>query len=120
MILTLRHLLSTSLPTIPAYELKTIFVLRKYAILLDLPVTLILSIPRLLKTLFYGDEKGSWGLMVASPSMYFSARKAFTQHASQVVWDRYVSLDSGGLTTRWIYMILSRYMYVNEIRRILA
>jgi N-acetylglucosaminylphosphatidylinositol deacetylase len=98
MILTSRHLVSTSLPTVPTYELKTIFVLRKYAILLDLPVTLILSIPRLLKTLFYGDEKGSWGLMVASPNMYFNARRAFTQHASQVVWDRYVSIDSAVLT----------------------
>ena len=36
----------------------------------------------------WGDEAGKWGLMVASPGMYFTARGAFEKHASQVVWDR--------------------------------
>ena len=81
------HVLSTS-PILPAYQLTTVFVLRKYSILLDLPVVLFLSIPRLLVTMIRGDPVGSWGLMVASPSMYFKAREAFEAHASQVVWDR--------------------------------
>ena len=72
----------------PAYQLTTIFVLRKYSILLDLPVILLFSIPRLLITIVAGDKDGSWGLMVASPSMYFTARRAFEKHATQVVWDR--------------------------------
>ena len=76
---------------LPAYELTTVFVLRKYTILLDLPVVLVLSIPRLLWTMFRGDPMGSWGLMVASPGMYFAARSAFESHASQLVWDRFVS-----------------------------
>jgi len=74
---------------IPAYELKTIFVLRKYTILLDLPVLLFFTFPRMLSTMVWGDEEGTWGLMVASPGMYFTARGAFEKHASQVVWDRY-------------------------------
>ena len=52
-------------------------------------MVLFFSIPRLLVTMFRGDEVGSWGLMVASPSMYLTGRRAFENHASQVVWDRY-------------------------------
>jgi len=102
----IRHL-ALAAPNLPAYQLTSIFVLRKYTVLLDLPLTLLFSLPRLLWTSIRGDEVGEWGLLVASPAMYFNARRAFERHASQVVWDR------------WIYMILSRYMYVNEVRRIL-
>jgi N-acetylglucosaminylphosphatidylinositol deacetylase len=84
-----RHFVLSRTPILPAYQLTTIFVLRKYSILLDLPLLIIFSIPRLLRTMFVGDEVGSWGLMVASPSMYFTAREAFEKHATQVVWDRY-------------------------------
>lgn len=84
----IRHLVLSSEP-IPAYQLTSIFVLRKYTILLDLPVILVTAIPRFLWTTIFGDPQGHWGLMVASPSMYFRARKAFESHASQVVWDRY-------------------------------
>jgi hypothetical protein len=73
---------------IPAYQLTTVFLLRKYTILLDLPFVLFFSIPRILFTMLFGDSVGTWGLMVASPSMYFTARGAFQAHASQVVWDR--------------------------------
>src|SRR5271155_4933931 len=83
-----RHYALATTPVIPAYELKTIFVLRKYAILLDLPVLLFFTFPRMLSTMVWGDEAGTWGLMVASPGMYFTARGAFEKHASQVVWDR--------------------------------
>jgi N-acetylglucosaminylphosphatidylinositol deacetylase len=76
--------------SIPAFQLTTVFVLRKYTILLDLPAILLFALPRLIWTTIFGDEHGHWGLMVASPSMYFTARKAFEQHASQVVWDRYL------------------------------
>lgn len=68
--------------------------------------------------MFRGDPMGSWGLMVASPGMYFTARRAFESHASQLVWDRFVSWKFVA-DSRWLYMILSRYMYVNELRRIL-
>jgi N-acetylglucosaminylphosphatidylinositol deacetylase len=83
------YVLSLKPDIIPAYQLSTVFLLRKYSVLLDLPIVLLFSIPRLLVTTFVGDEVGRWGLMVASPSMYFTARSAFTKHASQVVWDRY-------------------------------
>jgi hypothetical protein len=84
---------------LPAYELSSVFILRKYTVLLDLPFVLFFSIPRLLVTMFWGDEYGSWGLMVASPSMYFTARSAFHKHASQVVWDRYLTSKRVGLMT---------------------
>lgn len=83
-----RHL-ALETPSLAAYQLTTIFLLRKYTILLDLPFVLFLSLPRLLKTAIWGDEIGSWGLMVANPGMYFTGRHAFERHASQVVWDRY-------------------------------
>lgn len=83
-----RHL-ALETPSLAAYQLTTIFLLRKYTILLDLPFVLFLSLPRLLKTTIWGDEIGSWGLMVANPGMYFTGRHAFERHASQVVWDRY-------------------------------
>ena len=83
-----RHYALATTPIIPAYELRTIFVLRKYSILLDLPVLLFFTLPRMLTTMLWGDEDGKWGLMLASPSMYFTARAAFERHASQVVWDR--------------------------------
>lgn len=75
---------------VAAYQVTSVFVLRKYAILLDLPFILFLSIPRWIVTSLFmaGDKAGTWGLMVSSPSMYFTARRAFEEHASQVVWDR--------------------------------
>ena len=85
-----RHHVLTTQPLLPAYQVTTVFVARKYTILLDLPFTLLFSLPRLVWTSLFGDEVGSWGLMVASPSMYFTARRTFEKHASQVVWDRYV------------------------------
>jgi len=94
LILNDRHYVLSKTPILPAYQLTTVFVLRKYSILLDLPIVLLFSIPRLLITMFRGDEFGSWGLMVASPNMYFTARGAFEQHASQVVWDRYSPSES--------------------------
>ena len=103
---------------LPTYELTTVFVLRKYTVLLDLPIVMLFSIPRLLWTMFRGDALGSWGLMVASPSMYFTARRAFENHASQLVWDRFIFIMCVS-NDRWMYMVLSRYMYVNELRRIL-
>lgn len=113
----IRHYVLSTRSDLPAYQLSSVFILRKYTVLLDLPFVLLFSIPRLLVTMFTGDAYGSWGLMVASPGMYFTARSAFHKHASQVVWDRY-SPKRGWSDNRWIYLILCRYMYVNELRRI--
>jgi N-acetylglucosaminylphosphatidylinositol deacetylase len=90
-LLTGRHFILANPSTqVAAYQVSSIFVLRKYTMLLDLPILLILSLPRCIKVSFFmlGDKVGTWGLMVSSPSMYFTARRAFEQHASQVVWDR--------------------------------
>jgi N-acetylglucosaminylphosphatidylinositol deacetylase len=96
-----RHFILANPSTqVAAYQVTSIFVLRKYTILLDLPIILFVSIPRLIKTSFLmvGDNVGAWGLMVSSPSMYFTARRAFEQHASQVIWDRYhPAVPCGGL-----------------------
>jgi N-acetylglucosaminylphosphatidylinositol deacetylase len=114
----IRHYVLSTKSDLPAYQLSSVFILRKYTALLDLPLVLFFSIPRLLATMFGGDGYGSWGLMVASPSMYFTARSAFHKHTSQVVWDRYLTQKICWSNDRWIYMVLSRYMYVNELRRI--
>jgi len=81
-----RHFVLSTTPILPAYHLVTT---RKYTILIDLPLLIISSIPRLIFNMIYDDEVGLWGVMVASPMMYFTALKAFENHASQVKWNRY-------------------------------
>jgi hypothetical protein len=58
----------------------------------------------------WGDDAGKWGLMVASPGMYFTARGAFEKHASQVVWDRYDSIERRSLWKMDIYGLESIYV----------
>jgi len=92
--------LSKNQPSFPPVYLSiSILVTRKYSGLFDLPLTGLFYIPRL----FQSSPSNNRALLVGSWNMYRAARRAFKSHASQLVWDR------------WLYMILSRYMYFNEL-----
>ena len=78
------HLLSAADTTV--YQNVGIFVLRKYAGLLDLPFVFLTFLPRL----FTSEPSSERALLVGSWRQYFTARAAFHSHASQLVWDRYL------------------------------
>lgn len=122
------------LPAPTLYTLKSVFVLRKYSGLYDLPFTLLGFIPNLIlgpnsqttSDLVPGYDsrteqssieseqrrhqitlKSEKGLLVNGLWDYFKTRNSFWKHRSQMVWDRH------------LYMILSRYMYFNTIERVI-
>ena len=68
------------------YQNVGIFVLRKYAGLLDLPFVFLTYLPRL----FTSEPSSERALLVGTWRQYFTARAAFHSHASQLVWDRYL------------------------------
>ncbi|PLW34024.1 hypothetical protein PCANC_18846 [Puccinia coronata f. sp. avenae] len=116
------------------FIVKSVFVLRKYLGLFDLPLSFIRFIPPILLgpsrqensplESFKYDAKTEEstieserrrtsvtkhferGLLVSDLNGYRTARKAFWSHQSQMVWDRH------------LYMILSQFMYFNTIERV--
>ncbi|RAK94974.1 PIG-L family deacetylase [Aspergillus ibericus CBS 121593] len=101
--------------TPPIYALQSTFLLRKYSSLLDLVLTSVPFSWRITKALFtrhgkllvggqdlYGDK----ALLVSPWRTYLIARAAFSQHASQYSWDRV------------LYLVVSRYMWLNNLYRI--
>ncbi|KAH8695107.1 putative glycan biosynthesis protein [Talaromyces proteolyticus] len=111
----------------PAYAVQTKFVLRKYSSLADLIPTSFPFTWRILQAVFTsvpkgyattvpvpgksvlppegGDRFGDRALLVTNWSQYMKGRAAFKQHASQYSWDRV------------LYLVLSRYMWFNDLRR---
>ncbi|KAB8228370.1 hypothetical protein ETB97_012794 [Aspergillus alliaceus] len=108
----------------PAYALQTKFLLRKYAGLVDLVPTSVPFAGRILKALLtappeydglkVGDGKGGKpredpyedkALLVSDWRTYFQARRAFGQHGSQYSFDRV------------FYLLISRYMWYNDLRK---
>ncbi|KAF7628793.1 putative glycan biosynthesis protein [Aspergillus flavus] len=108
----------------PAYALQTKFLLRKYAGLADLIPTSMSFSGRILQAIVspsreyevvkvgngksskIQDPYGDKALLVSDWQMYFQARGAFSQHGSQYSFDRV------------FYLLISRYMWVNDLRRI--
>ncbi len=94
-----------------SYELKSVSILRKYASLLDFYV---IFISRLLHSLLsylipfhlISSSHISDILLINTPNDYLASRNAFASHKSQFSWDRY------------IYLIASRYMFINELKYI--
>jgi N-acetylglucosaminylphosphatidylinositol deacetylase len=97
-----------------AYELKSVSILRKYSSLLDFQLVFISIIPRLLHSLLsyiipfnlISSPDMSYMLLINTPHDYMVSRAAFASHQSQYSWDRY------------IYLIASRYMFINELKYI--
>lgn len=97
-----------------SYELTTVSLLRKYSSLLDCYLVFISFIPRLLQSLlaylipfnFISSPDISHILLINTPSDYITSRAAFANHKSQFSWDRS------------LYLITSRYMFINELKYI--
>ncbi|GJN69921.1 N-acetylglucosaminyl phosphatidylinositol deacetylase [Purpureocillium lilacinum] len=95
----------------PAYKLVTTGVLRKYTVLLDLPLTALSFTWRIVAAACFpsatADPKYSTKALVANTwHRYQRTRGAFASHDSQYSWDRH------------LYMVLSRYVWFNDLKRI--
>ncbi|KAJ3019211.1 hypothetical protein HKX48_002287 [Thoreauomyces humboldtii] len=82
------------------YSLTTVTLLRKYLSLFDVGATVI---PQLVRG-YCKREDGS-AVFVALPRQVLAGRKAMQRHRSQLVWFRH------------LYIVFSRYMVVNDLRR---
>ena len=90
------------------YRLGSTNVIRKYASLLDVPFTLVRVVLDSMSRSGKRNEKEfpSWLLFLNDFSSYRKAQRAMTEaHKSQMVW------------FRWGWIILSRYMVVNDLKR---
>ncbi|KAF9919390.1 hypothetical protein BX616_000001 [Lobosporangium transversale] len=113
-------------PVKTCYVLKSISLLRKYISLLDLPFTMVMTealMPLFSQYLGLGGAAPLAGgsnsnsnpgslrplelLFVSSPKAIAQAKGAMEKHESQMVW------------FRKLYVIFSRYMSVNELRRVM-
>jgi len=82
------------------FTLKTVSVIRKYSSVLDI----IFSLNAFLIPHAYAV--GDRALFVSAMDEIYLAQKAMLQHKSQMVW------------FRWLYILFSRYMAINELTRI--
>jgi N-acetylglucosaminylphosphatidylinositol deacetylase len=97
-----------------SYELKSVSLLRKYSSILDFYWIFISLIPRLLHSLFsylipfnlISSPDKSYVLLVNTPNDYMASRNAFASHRTQYSWDRH------------FYLLVSRYMFINELNYI--
>ncbi|KAK4450948.1 hypothetical protein QBC34DRAFT_60813 [Podospora aff. communis PSN243] len=94
-----------------AFTLTTTALPRKYTFLGDLPLTALPFTWRIIEALSFpartADPKdGARALLANSWHRYRMTRDAFAQHPSQYTWDRH------------LYMIVSRYVWFNDLKRI--
>ncbi|GFF23758.1 N-acetylglucosaminyl-phosphatidylinositol de-N-acetylase [Aspergillus udagawae] len=107
----------------PAYTLQSTFLLRKYSSLIDLIPTAIPFSWRILKAILTSpvasavdgvhdlsplDAYNDKALLVSSWRTYLVSRAAFSQHASQYSWDRS------------FYLVISRYMWFNNLNKMVV
>ncbi|QUC17234.1 uncharacterized protein UV8b_01475 [Ustilaginoidea virens] len=96
-----------------AYMVVSVALPRKYTFLLDLPLTAISFLWRIAAAIFFpsgsADAKYSTRALVANTwHRYVMTRKAFASHGSQYTWDRH------------LYMIISRYVWFNDLQRVVV
>ncbi|KAF9429545.1 hypothetical protein BGZ76_001197, partial [Entomortierella beljakovae] len=105
-------------PVKACYALKSVSLVRKYISLLDLPITVVKTealMPLVSKAVGIGGATTSRStslrpielLYVSSPRSIAQAKRGMEKHESQMVWFRKV------------YVLFSRYMAVNELRRVM-
>ncbi|KAF9908263.1 hypothetical protein EC991_010103 [Linnemannia zychae] len=114
-------------PVKTCYVLKSVSLLRKYIAILDLPITMLKTealMPLVSQMMGLGGAAQLAGgatssvrnramirpqelLYVSAPTAVFQAKTAMEKHESQMVW------------FRKIYVVVSRYMYANELRRVM-
>lgn len=105
------HYTATNPQSPIAYTLTTTSLLRKYTILGDLPYTVLPFLWRIIEALSYPAitaevREGGTALVANTWHRYLLTRRAFAQHDSQYSWDRH------------LYMILSRYVWFNDLKRL--
>ncbi|KAK0639928.1 putative deacetylase LmbE-like domain-containing protein [Cercophora newfieldiana] len=94
-----------------AFTLTTTALPRKYTLLGDLPLTALPFMWRIVAALSFpartaDPNDGARSLLANSWHRYRMTRDAFAQHPSQYTWDRH------------LYMIVSRYVWFNDLKRI--
>lgn len=109
------------------YVLKSVSLLRKYIAILDLPITMLKTealMPLVSQMFGLGGSAALAGgasssvrsramirpqelLYVSAPAAVYKAKTAMEKHESQMVW------------FRKIYVVVSRYMSINELRRVM-
>ncbi|KAF9352035.1 N-acetylglucosaminyl-phosphatidylinositol de-N-acetylase [Mortierella sp. AD094] len=106
-------------PVKACYALKSVSLLRKYMSLMDLPVTVIKTealMPLMSRAIGIGASGRTTRsntvrplelLFVSAPKAIAQAKIGMEKHESQMVW------------FRKIYVLFSRYMAVNELRRVM-
>ncbi|KAF7171729.1 hypothetical protein CNMCM5623_004027 [Aspergillus felis] len=107
----------------PAYTLQSTFLLRKYSSLIDLIPTAVPFSWRILKAILTSpaasaadgvhdlsplDVYNDKVLLVSPWRTYQVSRAAFSQHASQYSWDRS------------LYLVVSRYMWFNNLNKMVV
>ncbi|KAK3369433.1 putative deacetylase LmbE-like domain-containing protein [Lasiosphaeria ovina] len=96
-----------------AFALTTTALPRKYTILGDLPLTALPFFWRILAALTFPTSTattndGERALVANTWHRYLLTRDAFAQHSSQYTWDRH------------LYMVVSRYVWFNDLKRLPA
>ncbi|KAK3937562.1 hypothetical protein QBC46DRAFT_392503 [Diplogelasinospora grovesii] len=94
-----------------AFKLTTTSLPRKYTFLGDLPLTALPFTWRIIEALSFpastvDPKDGSRALVANTWRRYLMTRDAFAKHDSQYTWDRH------------LYMIVSRYVWFNDLKRI--
>ncbi|KAK3681590.1 putative deacetylase LmbE-like domain-containing protein [Podospora appendiculata] len=102
---------ATNLQAPVTFTLTTASLPRKYTILGDLPLTALPFAWRILEALSFptstADVKDGGRALVANTwHRYLMTRDAFSRHPSQYTWDRH------------LYMIVSRYVWFNDLKRV--
>ncbi|KAK1833542.1 hypothetical protein QBC39DRAFT_345458 [Podospora conica] len=106
-----RQYASTHAEAPVTFTLTTTALPRKYTLLGDLPYTALPFLWRIIEALTFPTntarpEDGDRALAVNSWHRYGLTRAAFAQHPSQYTWDRH------------LYMIVSRYVWFNDLKRV--
>ncbi|KAJ2957714.1 hypothetical protein NQZ79_g6593 [Umbelopsis isabellina] len=86
--------------SVQLYKLPTVTLARKYIGLGDLPLAVT---SHFMTTKSKENDASRRILFISSPAQYLIAHRAMRQHVTQLVW------------FRWLYVIFSRYMVINEL-----
>lgn len=95
-----QYIKSLSNASVQLYKLPTVTLARKYIGLGDLPLAVA---NHFMTTKSKENDASRRILFISSPAQYLIAHRAMRQHITQLVW------------FRWLYVVFSRYMIINEL-----
>ncbi|KAG2185739.1 hypothetical protein INT43_002174, partial [Umbelopsis isabellina] len=94
------YIKSLSESSVQLYKLPTVTLARKYIGLGDLPLAVA---NHFMTTKSKENDASRRILFISSPAQYLITHRAMRQHVTQLVW------------FRWLYVVFSRYMVINEL-----